>query len=207
MTDHISESGSLTVTVIGEHAWSERKAAIAAEGERKAKELREAGHAFKVEILAPNELDDQTPVRLAAVNLDLDWKLAIRLKMVEDARNLLTKAVMVEALDPSLPPILSAIIEGKGLYEHGIGEFFLLYGRFEQKHGTSGKKTCEAMLELVNGCRDHMKLYVERGKERLDPLPFAVRNILAHSGTNPNTLDKEGLELRTSIELLQAWLR
>ena len=207
MMDQASETGSLNVTVIGKQAWAEKKAAVIEEGERRAKELREAGHAFKVEILAPNELDDQTPVRLAAVKLDLDWKLAIRLKMVEDARNLITKAVMVDALDPGLPPILSAILEGRGLYEHGIGEFFLLYGRFEQKHGTSGRKTREAMLELVNDCREHMKPYIERGEERKDPLPYAVRNILAHSGTNPNTLDKEGVELRKAIGLLQAWVR
>ena len=206
MTDQVSEAGTLSVTVLERKAWVKKKAAVAAESKRRVKALRKAGHAFKVEILGPLELDDQTPVRLAAVVLELDWTLAARLEMVDDARSFITRAVMLGALDPSLPPILSAIIEGKGLYEHGIGEFFLLYGKFEQKHGTSGKKTREPMMELVNGCRDHMKPYTERGVERLDPLPYAVRNILAHSGTNPNSLDQEGVELRRSIELLTTWV-
>ena len=51
-----------------------------------------------------------------------------------------------------------------------------------------------------------LKPYTERGTERLDPLPYAVRNILAHSGTNPNSLDPEGEELRKSIELLTIWV-
>ena len=203
MMDRVSESSTLSIAVRSRQEWAE----VVADGERKAKELREAGHAFKVEILAPNELYEQTPVSLAAVKLNLDWKVATRLEMVDGARNFITKALMLGALDPGLPSILSAIIEDRGLYEHGIGEFFLLYGRFEQTHQTMGKQTRLPMLELVNGCREHMKPYTERGVERLDPLPYAVRNILAHSGTNPNTMDPEGTELRKSIELLRTWVQ
>ena len=61
------------------------------------------------------------------------------------------------------------------------------------------------MLALVNGDKKYMKCYKEHGKPRLVPLPYAVRNILAHRD-NPNTLNEEGKELRTSIELLRAWV-
>ena len=62
------------------------------------------------------------------------------------------------------------------------------------------------MLALVNGDKKYMKCYKEYGESRLVPLPYAVRNILAHTRDNPNTLDMEGKDLRTSIELLQSWV-
>lgn len=65
-----------------------------------------------------------------AVKLDLDRKIATRLEMVEHARDIITKAFMLKSLDPALPTMLSAIVESRGLYEYGIGEFFLLYGKF-----------------------------------------------------------------------------
>ena len=39
------------------------------------------------------------------------------------------------------------------------------------------------MLALVNGDKKYMKCYKEHGKPRLVPLPYAVRNILAHRDT------------------------
>ena len=127
--------------------------------------------------------------------------------MIELARDLITKSYFLGTLDQSFPTVLGSVIEGKGLYKHGIGEFFLLYGKFEQKYGLSnGKKTRAKMVDLVNGDRRNLKPYKERGKERLDPLPYAVRNILSHVGNNPNSLDREGSDLKTSIELLKSWV-
>ena len=206
MTNQIQESGHLSVTVKPKESWGQKIAMIREVGERTAREFREEGHAFKVEILAPRELDDQVPIPLSAVKLEFDWKIATRLEMVEDARNILTRAFVLRSLDPGLPSVLAAIIEGRGLYEHGIGEFFLLYGKFEQKHGTSGKKTRQKMKKLINGARQHMKPYTERGTTTMEPLPYAVRNILAHTGTNPNSLDQNGADLKTSIELLRTWV-
>ena len=62
------------------------------------------------------------------------------------------------------------------------------------------------MEALIGGDERYLKHYWEHGKERLYPLPYAVRNILGHAGNNPNRLDKAGIELRTSIELLRLWL-
>ena len=206
MTNQISESGEVSYNVKPKDAWDEQMLAVKDNGIRLAKEIQEQGHIFDVEILAPREISGRTSIPLAAVKLELDWKIATRLEMVEHARDLLTKAYMLESLDPALPTVLAAIIEGRGLYEHGIGEFFLLYGQFEQKHRTSRKTTRAEMMALVKGDPKYMKRYKERGKETLEPLPYAVRNILSHVGMNPNTLDPDGDELTKSIELLRIWV-
>ncbi len=208
MTEEFSESADFEFKVLDKQSWRRKIAEAAAKGDRKSKELRDAGHKFKVEILAPNEMSDQESVQLAAVTLPLNWRLATRLEMVEDARNVITKALLLESLDPGLPLILSAIIGGRGLYEHGIGEFFLLYGRFEEKYGTTRARTRKKMEEMLNGDPEHMKVYKGKGgREEHHPLPYAVRNILAHGGTNPNRLDQEGNELRQAIGLLKEWTK
>ena len=108
---------------------------------------------------------------------------------------------------PAFPTALRSIIEGKGLYEYSIGEFFQLYVNFEGKYQlTKGNDTRNKMEALVNGDKKYLKPYQIHGKSLLSPLPYAVRNILAHAGHNPNTLDPEGKELRTSIELLRSWV-
>ncbi len=208
MTEEFSESAEFKILRLTKQSWRTKIAEAAAKGNRKAKELREAGHKAKVEILAPNEMSGQESVQLAPVTLPLDWRLATRLEMVEDARGLITKAVLLKSLDPGLPLILSAIIEGRGLYEHGIGEFFLLYGRFEEKYGTTKAQTRKKMKEMLNGDPEHMKVCKGNGgQEEHHPLPYAVRNILAHVGTNPNSLDREGNELRQAIDLLKEWTK
>lgn len=212
MTGQISESAELSITVRPKHSWDERMTTLKAAGEHMANELQKRGHAFKVEILgptemAPKEVDDYPQeVPLSSVILDLDWKIVTKLEMVDHARDILTRAFMLNSLDSALPSVLATIIEGRGLYEHGIGEFFLLYGKFEQKHRTSGSKTRDKMMRLVKGDPQRMKPYTERGKQTMEPLPYAVRNILAHTGTNPNTLDQDGNDLKTSIELLRGWV-
>ena len=205
MTNQISESGKVSFTVKPKHAWSEKMAAVREAGIRVARDIQEQDHAFNVEILAPREISDEHTVPLSAVTLGLDWKVATRLEMVEHARDIITKAYILECLDPALPTVLAAVIEGRGLYQYGIGEFFLLYGKFEQKHRTEGKKTRAKMMNLVNGDPQCMKTYIERGKKTMQPLPYAVRNILSHFGTNPNSLDLNGNDLKKSIELLRDW--
>ena len=52
-TANVSESAKVTVTVIPKHSWDEKMTAIKKGGIRMAKEMREQGHKFGVEILAP----------------------------------------------------------------------------------------------------------------------------------------------------------
>ena len=170
-----------------------------------AKQMRRENRQFVARILAPREVlgDDAIPLR--AVIIRPDWKVAARLEMVESATEMITKAYITGALDPALPDVLASIIEGKGLYEHNIGEFFQLYGKFEGIYETQSKRTKTAMETFVNGDNRYQKPYRERGKWNLHPLSYAVRNILAHVGHSSNTLDQEGKELRMSIELLRSW--
>ena len=125
--------------------------------------------------------------------------MATRLEMVESAREMITKAYMIDSLDPAFPHVLGSVIEGKGLYEHSIGEFFELYGRFEEKYQLKKPRyTRDKMASLVDGDERYLKQYKEYGKWGSAPMPYAVRNILAHAGTNPNKLDPGRNEIRTS---------
>jgi hypothetical protein len=173
-----------------------------------AKQLRKEGRKFVVKPLGPREMEEQDMIPLSGVILPLDWKIAKRLEMVEIARDLITTAYIIDSLDPGLPTVLSSIIKGKGLYEHSIGEFFQLYGQFEGKYQLTSEKQTRAKMEaLLNGDRKYLKRCLSNKRWELQPLPFAVRHILAHLGRNPNTLDPNGEELRKSIELLRSWVR
>ena len=58
------------------------------------------------------------------VEIALDWKIETRIKLIEAANSMISNAYLIGTLDPAFPAVLGSIIEGKGLYEHGIGEFF-----------------------------------------------------------------------------------
>ena len=102
--------------------------------------------------------------------------------------------------------VLTSIIKGEGLYEHNIGEFFLLYGRFQEKYQLATESQAKTKMEaLMNGDETYLKPYVERDETSPVPLPWAVRQTLAHRSPG-NQLDAEGKELRTSIDLLRSWV-
>lgn len=203
----ITESDEVSIANLSQENWDKKLSAAKKEGARIANRLRTRGYVFQVKILAPREVGGNPSIPLAAVKIGLDWRIGAKMEMVESARDMLTKAHMLDSLSPAFPAVLASIIEGKGLYEHGIGEFFLLYGKFEQRFELSkGADTRDKMMELIHGEERYMKQYEERGEKRREPLPYAVRNILSH-GNNPNTLDQEGNDLRTSIELLRKWNR
>ena len=205
--DRISESATVTFTVKPEDSWNEMLATLRKEGMLAARRMVEDGHHFEVAGLAPHLVKGGDSVPTTGVALALDWKLVQKMEMVALARDFITTAYVCGALDPALPVVLKSVIEEKGLYEHGVGEFFLLYGKFEQKFGTQGKQTRLKMDDLVAGKTKYLKPTIDRGKQRMDPLPHAVRNILAHAGSNPNRLDQEGNDIRMSIDLLKTWIQ
>ena len=188
-------------------------AEVKAKGDRLSSDMKAHGHAFEPVILAPRVAPGgggNTP--LSAAILKLDWKLPIRREMVEHARDIITKALMLDSLDSATVAVLKGIIEGSGLYEYNIGEFFQLYGKFEGQYQVGGTKTRDKMNELIKGNSEYMKgLYYSEGVTESmadsQPLPYAVRNILAHTGTDTNTLDPEGKDIRKSIELLHSWVK
>ena len=121
------------------------------EGKRLAEQMRKQDQRFIAKILAPKEVQGGDTIPLRAVVIKPDWKIAAKLEMVESGTDIITRAYIVGALDPAFPTVLASIIEGKGLYEHNIGEFFQLYGMFEGKYQTQGQSTKAAMEKLVNG--------------------------------------------------------
>ena len=202
----ISQSGSHNVTVKTRVEWARKMAAIQKEGRAFAKKVKQQGDQFLVRILAPNEVQGEDSVPVGGVTIKLDWKVAKRLEMVEASNELITNAYILGYIDPAFPTVLRSVINGERLYEFSIGEFFQLYGQFEGKYGTRNKGTKAKMADLVNGDQRFLKPYLNRNGWSDHPLPYAVRNYLAHSGHNSNQLDREGNELRTSIELLRSWV-
>ena len=201
----ISETADISITVKPKDSWDEKVSSIRKSGIRKARELRQKGHKFHMEILGPREVQGGDSVPLAGVEIKLDWKVETKIQMVNSANNMIENAYLVGSLDPALPTVLKSIIEGTGLYEYGIGEFFLLCGKFEQKYQLGNQESTRAkMLELVKGDKQCLRPYINRGKTRLEPLPLAVRNILSHAGNNPNKFEPG--ELRASIDLLRSWV-
>ncbi len=188
-------------------SWEKRLQQIRKRSSARIAKLRAQGDTFIAKIIGPRYVRGGTKVPFAAATVELDWKTDTKLKMVKSARDFATAANMLDQLDGALPTILASVIEGKGLYEHGIGEFFLLYGKFEQKHGTQGLNTKALMEKLIGGDGRYMRDYIDRSKSKTSPhpLPYTVRNILSHSGRNPNTLDQDGNDLKASIELLKLW--
>ena len=114
----ISESGSLEVTTYPRPDWTKKLSALKALGMRMAKQMREQGHPFIVKILTTAVVKGGDTIPLRGVVIKLDWKMATRLEMVESAREMITKAYMIDSLDPAFPHVLGDLIEGKGLYEH-----------------------------------------------------------------------------------------
>ena len=203
----IQEHGEGTFTVLTEASWTKKLDRIMAEGRAAAKREADEGRAFEVAVLAPHEIRGGVSIPLTGAVLKLNWKLVKRREMVTSARNFISNAYICDCLDPALPVVLSAVIEGKNLYAHSIGEFFLLYGRFEQKyHLVRAAQTRDKMLTLIGGNKRHLRKYIERGKETTVPLPYAVRNILSHAGSNPNRLDPSGGDLQAAIDLLKSWV-
>ena len=218
-----SASDSFKVKVKSDEEWAEIMSDTRDEGNRMAKQLQEQGKPFIVRILAPREMKGGDTIPLGGAIFPINWKTPKRLAMVESARDFISNAYKVDSLVPGLRTALKSVIEGKDLYEHNIGEFFDLYGQFQGKflegkylewqyQREVGSKTRAKMETLVDGDRTYlkpMKVLRKGGKveEELQPLPYAVRNILAHVATDQNKLDEDGEELRASIDLLKSWVR
>lgn len=200
-------SSTISLHVMPEDEWRERLSEIMKSGDREARRMHDAGHTVgAVEILAPRVVHTDS-VQMRAVTIPLDWRVSTRKDMLELGRDLLTKAHQIGSDDPALPAVLASIIEGSGLYAYGIGEFFELYGKFLQKYGLKMGRDIETkMRELIGEDEQYLKPYTDRGQEKRYPLPYAVRNILAHLGENPNRLENDGSDIRTSIALLQSWI-
>ena len=110
-----------------------------------------------------------------------------RLVMVQMAKDLLTQALRIDGYDPALSFAIRAAIQREPPVFHWLGEFFQNWGVFQAKYGVF--KTRETRDQLTESLADHAEdawydEYLDGRKstpvpERV-PLPFAVRNVLAH---------------------------
>ena len=204
-----SENADAPTVAVSADQWKKRMATFKKRGAQAVQRMKSQGRTFQARVLGPLEVPKERfesgEYTLVAVPIDRDWKLPTKLEMVRDANNLLTNAYKIGALDHALPIALGAAIKGEGLYKYSMGEFFLLYGRFEQKYEVRKGPEVEArMNDLLQGNEQGLKDYVQGGKTKRVPLPYAVRNILAHVGRNPNQVTVE--ELRVAVELLKSWV-
>ena len=204
-----SENADAPTVAVSADQWKKRMATLKKRGAQAVRRMKSQGRTFQARVLGPLEVPKERfesgEYTLVAVPIDRDWKLPTKLEMVRDANNLLTNAYKIGALDHALPIALGAAIKGEGLYKYSMGEFFLLYGRFEQKYEVRKGPEVEArMNDLLQGNEQGLKDYVQGGKTKRVPLPYAVRNILAHVGRNPNQVTVE--ELRVAVELLKSWV-
>ena len=106
--------------------------------------------------------------------------------------------------------VLASMIQGKGLYFDSVGEFFQLYGRFEQLLGLAdnckqAQMGDEMRTRLGGEAARHSRDYVRDGITSSTPLPLYVRNVLTHQGTNPANSLRDG-DVSTAIRLLKDWL-
>ena len=199
------ESSQSQVRLQREESLSDWEDRVRKQGIKRAEALIKGGRKLDVMILAPTEVRGGDTVQLARVITKPDWKIVAKHELVDLATEFISKAYLIGLLDTALPKIFSSIIEERGIYEYNIGEFFLLYGMFEQKYGLSkSTQTMEKMLEFIGGEEKSLKVYVDRKKTLQYPLPYAVKNILSHIGNNPNSLTEE--ELKDSVDLLKKWV-
>ena len=199
-------TATLPVTVCTPESWKEQRKQFL---EDVSDLVLESHGDFDVEILGSHMGQSGSTGTLTAVLIERDKKRIGKHKLAKSARRLITEASLVwDREDPALPTILKNVIDGKGQFENSIGEFCLLYGKFEQKYGlVKGRDFTAKMTELLGDSTEGFKDYTSRGQRKKLPLPYAVRQILFHSGNNTNKLDPEGEDLIRSINLLKQWIR
>ena len=150
-------------------------------------------------------------VEIKLVEIPRDGQQGGKLKLVKLSNDLLLQAHKVGVPIAGVAGVLGSMIEMRGIYLDSVGEFFQLYGRFEQMLGLADDyKQSKIEHEMKNRLGDdvtqHTREYIRSGKKSLTPIPLYVRNVLAHQGTNPENSLVDG-DLQTTIRLLKDWLR
>lgn len=202
------------IQVIPFHEWEKHLAPMMEKSKRMEETMRQSGEEFYLRILAPKvirgrkgeEVGVQDQITLASVKAEFDDFVSIRDMMVDHAREIITLSLAIGINDPALPIALSALIEGKGLFEYNIGEFFLLYGRFE---GSVKSENLISEMEKLVGDDESLKRPVrDRDGVKSRPLPYVVRQTLAHfGGGNPDWKSVSREDVQQSIDLLKQWLK
>ena len=149
-------------------------------------------------------------LEIQLVEIARNGQQAGKLKLVRLCNDALNQAYRLDLPIAGVPQALASMVQGKGLYLNSIGEFFELYGRFEQMLGLTDdyrqEQISEAMRSrLGDDAGKHSRKYVRGDTTTLTPLPLYIRNVVAHQGTNPANSLSDG-DVSRAIRLLKEWL-
>ena len=122
---------------------------------------------------------------LQIVNIPKDGQQGGKLKLVRLSNELLHQAFKIGLPIAGVANVLGSLIEKRGLYFDSVGEFFQLFGRFEQMLGLPDdykqlEIECEMQARLGNEVVQYSREYVRAGIKSFKPLPLYVRNVLTH---------------------------
>ena len=149
-------------------------------------------------------------LEIQLVQIPRDGQQGGKLKLVRLANETINQAYKLNLPIAGVPRVLASMVQGRGLYLDSIGEFFQLYGRFEQMLGLADDYKQERIKNemrsrLGDDANHQSREYVRGGTTNLTPLPLYVRNVLAHQGTNSANSLHDG-DVSTAIRLLKDWL-
>ena len=133
--------------------WKEKMATLKKEGEQAAEEMQSQGRPFRES--SPKRRPDSSEIRelnLVAVVIERDWKV----QAIPRMQIIFSKAYNIGAL-AALSSILGRVIEENVSCTSTAGEFFFLYGRFEQKYRCSKSQQTRKKMKLINGKKEFMK--------------------------------------------------
>lgn len=111
-------------------------------------------------------------------------------KLINLFNQALTQADKLNLPLAGVATALRDLVEGKGFIESQVGKFFMAYGHFEGKFGTSGAGTCQAMRRLATK-NDYLEYVSKSGEKFQHPAPYVIRNWLAHLGSSSNSYSEE----------------
>lgn len=159
---------------------------------------------FIVKGIGPLEVQSGQEVTLAGAIISKDGQQGGKIKFIDLAVPALNQLYKINGPTRAFTQILAAIAEGQNLDDYHVGRFFILYERFKHKYSLkSGKDVIKKMtplLQIENGNGLFKK--TTRGEQQ--PLPFYVRNVLAHLGERKEGCSRD--DIMKSMDLLEKWL-
>ena len=201
----VTQAAEDELNVLSDESWRTLKEKHLRDGIEHHRREYENGRSLGLGILGPKLVPGgEPPVTFRPVALSFDSTLLYRQKMLSLAKEIVTEDFLLnEQSSPILIEILADVVAGETLYDFSVAELFELYGELVN-HFPEDKKKRQLNI-WINGkgfkCKVEGRLlgnsftaeyhsYSRNGYNNVAtsvPLPFALRNTLAHQGgSNPN---------------------
>ena len=193
------------VKVLSDDSWRMLKEKRLRDGIEHHRRQYESGSSLGLGMLGPTLVPGgEPPVIFRTVALSFDKTLLYRQKMLSLAKEIVLEDFLLnEQSNPILTEILADMIAGEPLYDFSVAELFELYGELVNHIPEDKKKRQLNMWINSKGFKFKVERkllgssltaryhsYSRNGYNNVAtcfPLPFAVRNTLAHQGgANPN---------------------